>query len=62
MKQKQEMNNNDQCVFTTIRISNEVYNDLAKRGWYKATHSDIIAKLLESENKLQPFCSDGGSF
>ena len=26
------------------------------------THSDIIAKLLESENKLQPFCSDGGSF
>jgi hypothetical protein len=62
MKQKQEMNNNDQSVFTTIRISREVYNDLSKRGWYRATHSDIIAKSLGSENKLQPFCSDGGSF
>ncbi|MFZ0696050.1 MAG: antitoxin VapB family protein [Nitrososphaeraceae archaeon] len=55
MKQKQEMNNNDQCVFTTIRISREVYNDLSKRRRYKASHSDIIAKLFESENKLSHF-------
>jgi hypothetical protein len=38
---------NDSKEFTTIRISRGVYNDLSKRGRYKDTHSDIIARLLE---------------
>ena len=50
MKQKQEMNNNDQSVFTTIRISREVYNDLPKRGWYKATHITTNVSCIQ-QNK-----------
>jgi hypothetical protein len=60
-----KMVNNDQNAseFTTIRISREVYNDLSKRGWYKATHSDIISKLLEDTgSNLDPSPINGGSF
>jgi hypothetical protein len=57
------VNNDLANEFTTIRISREVYNDLSKRGWYKATHSDIISKLLEDTgSNLDPSKEDGGSW
>ena len=47
--------------FTSVRVSKNTLNALAKRGKFRDTFEDIIQRMIvESEDKLQP--KDGGSF
>ena len=41
--------------FTSVRVSKNTLNELAKRGKFRDTFEDIIQRMIvESEDKLQP--------
>jgi hypothetical protein len=54
---------NNNSEFGSIRCSRATIRKLESRGCYKDTHEKILLRLLDqTDNKLQPSSSDGGSF